>query len=265
MFSRLSFECVLLLLLLLLTRSSEEAHVVELGQDAQLPCTYRLPTPGHLVPVCWGKGACPVLDCWNVVLRTDERDVTFRISSRYMLQRDFSKGDVSLTIVNVTLDDSGTYCCRVQYPGPMNDGKFNKELVIIPLKVTPAPTAQRDWTAALPRMLTTEGNGSETQTLGIHHRKNQTQTFILAKEFQASGATTRIDVYIGAGVSAGVTLVFIFGALILMWHSHRKNNLQNARPMSKPATCVPHGLFVSLRTLKVSPSLHLGLSHLHPC
>ncbi|KAM6150447.1 hepatitis A virus cellular receptor 2-like [Erethizon dorsatum] len=228
MFSHLSFERVLLLLLLLLTRSLEEVNIVELGQNAQLPCTYSLPTSGGLVPVCWGKGACPVFNCKNVVLRTDERNVIYRISRRYRLQGNFSKGDVSLTIMNVTLDDSGTYCCRVQFPGPMNDDKFNMELVIRPFKVIPAPTAQGDRTATLPRMPTTEGHGSETQTLGRHHEKNQTQTFTLAREFQASEATTRIGVYIGAGVSAGVALVFILGALILLWYSHKKKNLQNA-------------------------------------
>ncbi|EHB09941.1 Hepatitis A virus cellular receptor 2 [Heterocephalus glaber] len=160
MFSHLSLECVLLLLLLLLTRSLEVAYTVELGQNAQLPCTYQPDSSGALVPVCWGKGACPMFNCPNVLLRTDERDVTYTTSGRYQLQRDFHKGDVSLTITHVTLGDSGTYCCRVQFPGLMNDGKFNVELVITPSKVTPAPTAQREGTAALPRMLTTRGRGS---------------------------------------------------------------------------------------------------------
>ena len=69
--------------------------------------------------------------CGNVVLSTDERDVNYR-TSRYWLNGDFRKGDVSLTIENVTLADSGIYCCRIQIPGLMNDEKFNLKLVIKP-------------------------------------------------------------------------------------------------------------------------------------
>ncbi|XP_023568942.1 hepatitis A virus cellular receptor 2 [Octodon degus] len=241
MFSPPSFECVLLLLLLLLTRSLEEVTTVELGQNAQLLCTYRLPASGHPVPVCWGRGACPLSDCHSVLLRTNGGSVTFRTSRRYMLQRSLYNGDVSLTITNVTLGDSGTYCCRIQFPGIMNDHKFNKHLVITPSKVTPAPTAQRDGTATLARTLTTKGHGPETQTLETHDEKNLTQTFILAGEFQASGATKRKGVYIGVGVSAGVILVFISSALIFLCYSHRKKTPQKASLITL-ANLPPSGL-----------------------
>ncbi|XP_032115465.1 hepatitis A virus cellular receptor 2 isoform X3 [Sapajus apella] len=228
MFSHLPFDCVLLLLLLLLTRSSEEEYIVEVGQNAYLPCFYTLDTPGNLVPVCWGKGACPVFECGNVVLRTDERDVSYRISSRYWLTGDFHKGNVTLAIDNVTLEDTGIYCCRIQIPSIMNDKKFNLKLVIKPAKVTAAPTLPGDSTAAFPRMLTTKDHGpAETQTLEILHDKNLTQLSTLANELQDAGATIRIGVYIGAGVSAGLALALIFGALIFKWYSHSKAKLQN--------------------------------------
>uniref|UniRef100_A0A2K5S647 Hepatitis A virus cellular receptor 2 n=1 Tax=Cebus imitator TaxID=2715852 RepID=A0A2K5S647_CEBIM len=180
--------------------SSEEEYIVEVGQNAYLPCFYTLDTPGNLVPVCWGKGACPVFECGNVVLRTDERDVSYRISSRYWLTGDFHKGNVTLAIDNVTLEDTGIYCCRIQIPGIMNDKKFNLKLVIKP---------------------------AETQTLEILHDKNLTQLSTLANELQDAGATIRIGVYIGAGVSAGLALALIFGALIFKWYSHSKAKLQN--------------------------------------
>ncbi|XP_054540727.1 hepatitis A virus cellular receptor 2 isoform X3 [Pan troglodytes] len=223
MFSHLPFDCVLLLLLLLLTRSSEVEYRAEVGQNAYLPCLYTPAAPGNLVPVCWGKGACPVFKCGNVVLSTDERDVNYR-TSRYWLNGDFRKGDVSLTIENVTLADSGIYCCRIQIPGLMNDEKFNLKLVIKPAKVTPAPTLQRDFTATFPRMLTTRGHGpAETQTLGSLPDINLTQISTLASELRDSrlandlrdsGATIRIGIYIGAGICAGLALALIFGALI---------------------------------------------------
>ncbi|XP_062044759.1 hepatitis A virus cellular receptor 2 isoform X2 [Lepus europaeus] len=215
MFSHLCFDCVLLLLLLLHTRSLESTNIFKVGQNALLPCRYTPASSGNLVPVCWGRGVCPVFQCHDTVLSTGERSVIYRKSSRYHLKGDFHKGDVSLLIENVTPADSGTYCCRIQYPGPMNDGKLTLELVIIPAKVIPAPTAQTDRTTAFPRTLTTKEQGSETQTLLTFHDRNQIQGFTLASEFQGSTATTRIHVYVGVGVSAGVAVILVFGACIL--------------------------------------------------
>ncbi|XP_036279531.1 hepatitis A virus cellular receptor 2 isoform X2 [Pipistrellus kuhlii] len=200
MFSHLSFDCVLWLLLL--TRSLEESFTATVGQNAYLSCHYFPTTSENLVPVCWGRGSCPTFQCQNTVLTTNGRELNYQSSSRYQLKGNIHKGDVSLTIENVTLADSGTYCCRIQFLGPMNDKKSNLNLDIKP---------------------------AETQTLETFHDKNQTQISTLADELQDSGyKTTRISVYIAAGITAGLSLVLIFGALILKWYSHRKEKLQNS-------------------------------------
>ncbi|XP_036054268.1 hepatitis A virus cellular receptor 2 [Onychomys torridus] len=233
--SPLTFNCVLLLLLLLLIRSLEEKFEVEVGKNAYLPCSYILPSSRTPVPVCWGKGPCPWSQCANWVLRTDERKVTHQKSSRYQLKGNFYKGDVSLTIENVTVDDHGTYCCRVQFPGPGNDQKLNLELVITPAKFTLPTTAHGDPATTSPRTLTTKRDGfrwrhehRETQTLGTLHDGTPTQISTWSDEMKDSRETIRTAVYIGVGVSAGLALALIFGVLILKWNSYKKKKLQTS-------------------------------------
>ncbi|XP_049994539.1 hepatitis A virus cellular receptor 2 [Alexandromys fortis] len=188
MFSHLTFNGVLLLLLLLLARSLEDAFIVEVGKNAYLPCNYSITAYGTPVPVCWGKGPCPFSHCGaNNVLSTDERNVTCQKSRRYQLKGNFLKGDVSLTIENVTLADGGTYCCRVKFPGLGNDKKVNLELDIRP----------------------------ETQTLGTLQDKSQTQISTWTNEMKDSGETIRTAVHTGVRVFAGLALTFIFGVLFL--------------------------------------------------
>lgn len=73
-----------------------------------------------------------MFECHGLVVSTDGKNLKYQISSRYRLTGHLYKGDVSLTIENVTLADGGTYCCRIQFPGLMNDKKTNLELVIKP-------------------------------------------------------------------------------------------------------------------------------------
>ncbi|XP_028633518.1 hepatitis A virus cellular receptor 2 isoform X2 [Grammomys surdaster] len=227
MFSGLTFNYVLLLLQLLLARSLEDAYIVEVGKNAYLPCSYIVPTSGILVPMCWGKGSCPLSKCGIELLRTNGKDVTYKKSSGYQLKGKINKGDVSLTIENVTLADHGTYCCRVQFPGLMNDKKLDLELVIKPAKVTPAETAHGESTPASPTSLTTSGNDSETQTLVTLHDNNGTKISTWADEIKDSGETIRTAIHIGVGVSAGLALALILGVLILKWYSYKKKKLQN--------------------------------------
>ncbi|XP_052052200.1 hepatitis A virus cellular receptor 2 homolog isoform X2 [Apodemus sylvaticus] len=200
MFSSLIFNCVLLLLQLLLARSMEDAYTVEVGKNAYLSCTYTPRSPETLVPVCWGKGTCPLSQCSNPLLSTGGKSVTFKKSSRYQLKGNIYKGDVSLIIENVTLADRGTYCCRIQFPGLMNDKKIELKLDI---------------------------SEPETQTLVTLHDNNRTKIFTWADEIKDSGETIRTAVYIGVGISAGLALALILGVLILKWYSYKKKKLQS--------------------------------------
>ncbi|KAG8508799.1 Hepatitis A virus cellular receptor 2, partial [Galemys pyrenaicus] len=194
---------------------------VEEGKDAILPCIY--PRRENPVPVCWGKGACPMSQCHNLVLNTDGTKVKYQISSRYQLKGDIHLGNVSLTITHVTWNDSGSYCCRIEFPGPMNDGKVNLKLVVQPAKVAPVPTQTLLGTP------TTQGyySEAETQTQEPLHDGNQTQSYSLMTEVSPAGSRMGI-IYMGAGISAGLLLVLIFGVLIFKCYSHKKEKSQDS-------------------------------------
>ncbi|XP_069619494.1 hepatitis A virus cellular receptor 2 homolog isoform X1 [Ranitomeya imitator] len=99
---------------------------VSLNGTAVLPCTYSAET----TTMCWGRDGCPNYWCNNEIIRTDGRIVTGRKSDRYKLLGNISQGNVSLTIIGVTKDDEGTYCCRVEIPGPFNDIKLERTVKI---------------------------------------------------------------------------------------------------------------------------------------
>ncbi|XP_017554171.1 hepatitis A virus cellular receptor 1 [Pygocentrus nattereri] len=108
------------------------------GQDVTLPCKYDSKYHGKC-EICWLKGDIPVSGCGAEILATNGDKVDRRTSSRYTLKGDIQKGDVSLTIVSTTTDDSGKYGCRVHVPGWFNDKKYvvNLQLVEAP---APKPT-----------------------------------------------------------------------------------------------------------------------------
>lgn len=66
-----------------------------------------------LTSICWGRGRCSWIDCRNTVISTDGYKVTEQKNERYKLKGDIGKKDVSLTIENAVLSDSGLYCCRI--------------------------------------------------------------------------------------------------------------------------------------------------------
>ncbi|KAM3836070.1 T-cell immunoglobulin and mucin domain-containing protein 4-like, partial [Diretmus argenteus] len=100
------------------------------GRKVTLPCRSRAMNQAG-VAVCWGRGEPSLFTCHNKLLATDGAQVTSRTSYRYTLSSRVSIGDVSLSIYNVRVSDSGFYHCRIQIPGPFNDQTHTVHLIII--------------------------------------------------------------------------------------------------------------------------------------
>ena len=82
--------------------------------------------------MCWGRGSCPWFDCGTNIIWTDGYRVTYRRDGRYQLYGDIPGRDVSLTINNAAVSDTGLYCCRIEVRGWFNDIKTTLELKINP-------------------------------------------------------------------------------------------------------------------------------------
>ncbi|XP_059913471.1 hepatitis A virus cellular receptor 2 homolog isoform X2 [Gadus macrocephalus] len=117
----------LLLLLCLLSAAECDLDVLgTVGNDVTLPLKYDARANG-LSCICWGRGVVPSSGCGNQLLATDGLRVKkdSLVSSRYQLLGNLRKGDVSLTILNVSEMDSGRYGCRVGREGWFNDDKYH--------------------------------------------------------------------------------------------------------------------------------------------
>uniref|UniRef100_A0A8C5DTL7 Ig-like domain-containing protein n=1 Tax=Gouania willdenowi TaxID=441366 RepID=A0A8C5DTL7_GOUWI len=115
-------------ILCILERSSSSISVV-VGHSVTFSCVYDIKHYGPL-PVCWGRGQIPIRGCDQRLLSTDAHQVIedTRASSRYQLLGELDRGDVSLTILNISEADAETYGCRVEIPGWFNDHKHHFEL-----------------------------------------------------------------------------------------------------------------------------------------
>ncbi|XP_035265652.1 hepatitis A virus cellular receptor 1 homolog isoform X2 [Anguilla anguilla] len=115
------------------------------GESVTLPCRYDIIANG-LTEMCWGRGEVPTSKCSNTIVSTDGEKVTFSESDRYRLQSGVQEGNVSLTIINVTENDSGIYGCRVEISGWFNDLKLNFYLITVKGEGTtpPADTGNSD-------------------------------------------------------------------------------------------------------------------------
>nr|KAF6346643.1 hypothetical protein mPipKuh1_006073 [Pipistrellus kuhlii] len=124
------------------------------GQTVMLPCSYF--AAHEIAPMCWGRGSCPLYKCSNVVARTDGYRVTFTKDKRYKMNGIISRGNLSLTIENAVLSDTGIYCCRIEFNGWFNDYKKNIFLEVkpAPSKVTSVPTPPKVTSVPTPPKVT---------------------------------------------------------------------------------------------------------------
>uniref|UniRef100_A0A8C6UDA6 Ig-like domain-containing protein n=1 Tax=Neogobius melanostomus TaxID=47308 RepID=A0A8C6UDA6_9GOBI len=88
--------------------------VVDRGQNVTLRCSYKVSSSGPL------SSSKPLIF-------SDGHRVTERVSERYLLLGRLDQGDVSLTILSVSVEDAGTYGCKVDKPGLNNDQKHHHQ------------------------------------------------------------------------------------------------------------------------------------------
>ncbi|MGH0171411.1 UNVERIFIED_CONTAM: hypothetical protein FKN15_063257 [Acipenser sinensis] len=99
-----------------------------LGQNVTVSCRYSI--KGGVMEMCWGRGECPAFKCPQTIISSDGNRVNHEKSDKYGLFGNLQEGDVSLTILHASEEDSGTYCCRVEIPGWFNDYRHNTQLII---------------------------------------------------------------------------------------------------------------------------------------
>ncbi|KAG2455545.1 HAVR2 protein, partial [Polypterus senegalus] len=103
---------------------SEVSVIATAGHNVTLPCWYSVPLNG-VRPFCWMRGDCPATTAFTFWCGSDEvysdGDKVTRVSDKYQLTGDVQRGDLSLTVVNVSMEESGPYCCSVDIQGIFND------------------------------------------------------------------------------------------------------------------------------------------------
>ncbi|KAM9069360.1 hepatitis A virus cellular receptor 2 homolog isoform X2 [Sarcophilus harrisii] len=204
--------CLFIFVLLLWPiESSADTYTAMVGQTILLPCSYV--TPIHKpVPICWGRGICPLTQCNEQLLLTDGQNVIYQKEKRYRLKGVLAQGNVSLTIENVREADSGSYCCRIQFPGLFNDQKTSLELLVEPAKTT----------TYKPQLHETSRN---TQP-------NITEITSPANELQKFEDTIHIGIYLGVCIFMVLVLTLVLATLIFKRHSYTKKKLQESSVIS---------------------------------
>ncbi|XP_067463257.1 T-cell immunoglobulin and mucin domain-containing protein 4-like [Thunnus thynnus] len=194
---------LLIVLLTVIECSSSSMKVVgRAGEDVTLPCKYDIKNNGA-TEVCWGRGSIPLSGCNDQIISTDGYKVieSTRVSSRYQLLGRLEDGDVSLTILNTTEEDTGLYGCMVEISGWFNNEKHHIDLIIE--KVNPPAST----TAA-----TTTERGSQVTV--VYETTELTVTLVEELWSTSAQQVTNLHIFIGNRVK--LFIVFLIPALLLI-------------------------------------------------
>ncbi|XP_028840385.1 hepatitis A virus cellular receptor 1 isoform X2 [Denticeps clupeoides] len=114
------------------------------GGTVTLPCHYDYSYHGAL-SICWGKGEVPWSKCSDTIIEAKGNKIIFQSAKKYQLLGRVENGNVSLTIFNATMSDSGKYHCRIHISGLFNDEKNTVDLDITKAHET-TPSKETDVT-----------------------------------------------------------------------------------------------------------------------
>ncbi|XP_007474007.1 hepatitis A virus cellular receptor 2 homolog isoform X4 [Monodelphis domestica] len=247
------FSCVLMVLFAAGPSLSAQIVTGIVGQSVTLPCDYSVQDEGGVTSMCWGRGPCPLNKCSNEIIWTDGQKVTFQYSSRYHLKENLTQGIVSLTIYNLTEEDAGKYCCRVELSGWFNDKKvtirlkveqvFSTPVMDIVTTRSPATSDGKNWTQ--PGIPIGENDTGIATSEGY---QSTNKTVILQDQLTSSNK----GIYIGVGVLAGVLLVMILLVFVLKRYFNNKKKAQ-----SLSLTFLAHGIQEDTRTTNEGGGIHV--------
>ncbi|KAJ8332671.1 hypothetical protein SKAU_G00424600 [Synaphobranchus kaupii] len=191
------------------------------GETVTLPCRYDFKANG-LTAMCWGRAEVPSSKCSNTIITTDGEKVNFRESHRYQLLSGIKKGNVSLTIINVTENDSGIYGCRVEISGWFNDLKLNFYLIIV--KGVPDSDSIAHRITTKPPVLLSEAQHGERTTPAADTGNSYVPVLV---PVQAQGISQMSK----GNIIRIIAVIFIPGLIlivILELKSHRNKNRRSA-------------------------------------
>ncbi|XP_039630451.1 hepatitis A virus cellular receptor 2 homolog isoform X2 [Polypterus senegalus] len=200
--------------------SSEVAVTATAGHNVTLPCRYSsFRSEVHFF--CWGRSECPGRgQCGsNEIYKWDGR--VHRMSDKYQLTGDIQRGDLSLTVVNVTMEDSGPYCCRIEILGLFNDVKNSMWLTVTEeCSEGPTTTPRGHATSESPSASGTGLHSTDTTTVPspVEH---QTESNSAAGHF-SDGDRQPIHVPVIMVTSLLLLLIVLISFLIYKRAGHQK-------------------------------------------
>ncbi|XP_058852844.1 hepatitis A virus cellular receptor 1 homolog isoform X1 [Acipenser ruthenus] len=216
--------CWLLLVPMQVTFNSAQKVSGMLGQNVTVPCIYSV--EGRVMEMCWGRGECPYSKCTQTIISSDGNRVNYKKSDKYGLFGNLQEGDVSLTILHPSEEDSGTYCCRMEIPGWFNDHRHNTQLII---EKAPATTTSKPVTA---RGADTVNTSKGQITTGFWNDTDSTSNHITSSEQDPNSTqTTTAQSKAPLGIGVSVMLLLLLLAVLCLLFIFKNKCLQKCQKL----------------------------------